>query len=90
MRERANLSFSFFWAGTQPPAIVDSADVWLTVPAAWDARGCDMMREAAISAGLVRNVSARDRAWRDRLRIITYGSSYPCSVRLKSHQREVL
>ncbi|KAI0282749.1 hypothetical protein BGY98DRAFT_953377 [Russula aff. rugulosa BPL654] len=52
-------------------ADLDSADVWLTVPAAWDARGCDMMREAAISAGLVRNVSARDRDWRDRLRIIT-------------------
>lgn len=52
--------------------IADSADVWLTVPAAWDARGCDMMREAAITAGLVRNVGARDRDWRDRLRIITY------------------
>jgi hypothetical protein len=44
----------------------------LTVPAAWDARGCDMMREAAITAGLVRSVGARDRDWRDRLRIITY------------------
>ena len=44
------------------------------------------MREAAISAGLVRSVSARDRDWRDRLHIITYGPSYPCSVRLKSHQ----
>ena len=52
--------------------IVDSADVWLTVPAAWDARGCDMMREAAITAGLVRSVGARDRDWRDRLHIITY------------------
>jgi len=50
---------------------LDSADVWLTVPAAWDARGCDMMREAAITAGLVRSVGARDRDWRDRLRIIT-------------------
>jgi len=30
-----------------------------------------MMREAAITAGLVRNVGARDRDWRDRLRIIT-------------------
>ena len=30
------------------------------------------MREAAITAGLVRNVGARDRDWRDRLRIITY------------------
>lgn len=31
-----------------------------------------MMREAAITAGLVRSVGARDRDWRDRLRIITY------------------
>jgi hypothetical protein len=31
------------------------------------------MRDAAISAGLVRSVSARDRDWRDRLHIITYG-----------------
>jgi hypothetical protein len=53
--------------------ILDSADVWLTVPAAWDARGCDMMREAAITAGLVRSIGARDRDWRDRLHIITYG-----------------
>lgn len=52
-------------------ADLDSADVWLTVPAAWDARGCDLMRDAAISAGLVRSVSARDRDWRDRLHIIT-------------------
>ena len=49
----------------------DSADVWLTVPAAWDARGCDMMREAAIAAGLVQSSRAGDRDWRERLRIIT-------------------
>ncbi|KAG8704387.1 hypothetical protein FRC08_002254 [Ceratobasidium sp. 394] len=55
-------------------ADLDSADVWLTVPAAWDAKGCDIMREAAIQAGLVQNASATkgtDRNWRDRLRIIT-------------------
>ncbi|KAF8272697.1 hypothetical protein EI94DRAFT_1769673 [Lactarius quietus] len=52
-------------------ADLDSADVWLTVPAAWDARGCDLMREAAITAGLVHSVGARDRDWRDRLHIIT-------------------
>ncbi|KAI0270643.1 actin-like ATPase domain-containing protein [Gloeopeniophorella convolvens] len=52
-------------------ADLDSADVWLTVPAAWDARGCEIMREAAITAGLVRSASARDRDWRDRLHIIT-------------------
>ena len=64
--------------------IADSADVWLTVPAAWDARGCDMMREAAITAGLVRNVGARDRDWRDRLRIITY--DFICvPFRIKPH-----
>ncbi|KAJ3500666.1 hypothetical protein NLJ89_g9692 [Agrocybe chaxingu] len=52
-------------------ADLNSADVWLTVPAAWDARGCDIMREAAITAGLVQSSRAGDNAWRDRLRIIT-------------------
>jgi hypothetical protein len=52
-----------------------AADVWLTVPAAWDAMGCQMMREAAITAGLVQSSRAGDRDWRDRLRIITYGPS---------------
>ncbi|KAF5381924.1 hypothetical protein D9757_007563 [Collybiopsis confluens] len=50
---------------------IDSADVWLTVPAAWDAKGCDLMREAAIQAGLVQSSRAGDTQWRDRLRIIT-------------------
>ncbi len=35
------------------------------------------MREAAITAGLVQSVGARDRDWRDRLHIITYASFYP-------------
>ncbi|KAL0952735.1 hypothetical protein HGRIS_006966 [Hohenbuehelia grisea] len=52
-------------------ADLNSADVWLTVPAAWDAKGCDIMREAAIAAGLVANAGAADRNWRERLRIIT-------------------
>ena len=50
---------------------IDSADVWLTVPAAWDAKGCDLMREAAIHAGLVQSSRAGDTQWRDRLHIIT-------------------
>ncbi|KAF8904785.1 hypothetical protein CPB84DRAFT_1677131 [Gymnopilus junonius] len=52
-------------------ADLNTADVWLTVPAAWDARGCEIMREAAITAGLVASSRAGDIAWRDRLRIIT-------------------
>ncbi|THH09897.1 hypothetical protein EW146_g8542 [Bondarzewia mesenterica] len=52
-------------------ADLDSADVWLTVPAAWDAKGCELMREAAIAAGLVHSSRAGDSNWRDRLRIIT-------------------
>ncbi|EKM76218.1 hypothetical protein AGABI1DRAFT_45220 [Agaricus bisporus var. burnettii JB137-S8] len=52
-------------------ADLNSADVLLTVPAAWDAKGCDMMREAAITAGLVRSSHAGDKNWKDRLRIIT-------------------
>ncbi|KAK0213492.1 hypothetical protein IW262DRAFT_1516552 [Armillaria fumosa] len=52
-------------------ADLNTADVWLTVPAAWDAKGCDIMRDAAISAGLVQSARAGDKDWRDRLRIIT-------------------
>ncbi|THH06853.1 hypothetical protein EW145_g3802 [Phellinidium pouzarii] len=52
-------------------ADLDSADVWLTVPAAWDAKGCEIMREAAVSAGLVQQFSATDRNWAERLHIIT-------------------
>ncbi|KAJ7621724.1 actin-like ATPase domain-containing protein, partial [Mycena polygramma] len=47
------------------------ADVWVTVPAAWDERGCALMREAAIAADLVRPAYPGDVVWRDRLRIIT-------------------
>ena len=50
---------------------LDTAEVWLTVPAAWDAKGCEIMREAAIAAGLVHSSRAGDTAWRDRLKIIT-------------------
>ncbi|RXW12274.1 hypothetical protein EST38_g13579 [Candolleomyces aberdarensis] len=52
-------------------ADLNMAEVWLTVPAAWDAKGCEIMREAAIAAGLVANARAGDTAWRDRLKIIT-------------------
>ncbi|KAG1839323.1 actin-like ATPase domain-containing protein [Suillus subalutaceus] len=52
-------------------ADLNSADVLVTCPAAWDAKGCDMMREAAISASLVQSAHAGDGNWRDRLRIIT-------------------
>ncbi|KAJ7145829.1 hypothetical protein C8R44DRAFT_972814 [Mycena epipterygia] len=52
-------------------ADLNSADVWVTVPAAWDARGCALMREAGIAAGLVQSAHAGDIAWRDRLKIIT-------------------
>ncbi|KAH9476914.1 Heat shock 70 kDa protein 12B [Psilocybe cubensis] len=52
-------------------ADLNTADVWLTVPAAWDAKGCDIMREAAITAGLVQSSHAGDTNWRERLRIIT-------------------
>ena len=50
---------------------LDSADVLLTVPAAWDAAGCALMREAAISASLVQSARGGDKNWRDRLKIIT-------------------
>ena len=46
--------------------------VWLTVPAAWDAKGSELMRQAAIDAGLVQSAHAGDTNWRERLHIITY------------------
>ncbi|KAH7882185.1 actin-like ATPase domain-containing protein [Phlebopus sp. FC_14] len=52
-------------------ADLNSADVLVTCPAAWDAKGCDLMRTAAIEAGLVQSAHAGDIHWRDRLRIIT-------------------
>ncbi|KAJ7482269.1 hypothetical protein B0H11DRAFT_1724058 [Mycena galericulata] len=52
-------------------ADLNSADVWVTVPAAWDARGCALMRDAAIAAGLVQSSYAGEAGWRDRLKIIT-------------------
>ncbi|GAA5942523.1 Hsp70 family protein [Sporobolomyces koalae] len=52
-------------------ADLEAADVILTVPAAWDAAGCQIMREAAIKAGMVQSARSGDRNWRDRLRIIT-------------------
>lgn len=52
-------------------ADLNAADVVLTVPAAWDAAGCALMREAAIKAGLVQSARGGDTAWRERLRIIT-------------------
>lgn len=52
-------------------ADLNTADVILTCPAAWDAKGCDMMRAAAIDAGLVQSAHAGDANWRDRLQIIT-------------------
>ena len=51
--------------------MTDSADVWLTVPAAWDTNCCSIMRSAAITAGLVQVATAGDINWRDRLHIIT-------------------
>ena len=59
---------------------LDTADVWLTVPAAWDAMGCQMMRDAAITAGLVRSARAGDDKWRDRLRIIRCACAVSCAV----------
>ncbi|KAH7909310.1 actin-like ATPase domain-containing protein [Hygrophoropsis aurantiaca] len=52
-------------------ADLNTADVLVTCPAAWDAKGCDMMRQAAIDANLVQSARAGDHQWRDRLRIIT-------------------
>ncbi|BGP03164.1 protein of heat shock protein Hsp70 family [Rhodotorula toruloides] len=50
---------------------LNAADVLLTVPAAWDAAACSLMRESALRAGLVQSSRGGDTAWRDRLQIIT-------------------
>ncbi|GAA6006073.1 Hsp70 family protein [Rhodotorula paludigena] len=52
-------------------ADLEGADVILTVPAAWDAAGCQIMRTAAINAGMVQSARGGDKNWRERLRIIT-------------------
>ncbi|GAA5841891.1 hypothetical protein JCM3766R1_002529 [Sporobolomyces carnicolor] len=52
-------------------ADLDAASVILTVPAAWDATACSLMRESAIRAGLVQSSRGGDVDWRDRLQIIT-------------------
>ncbi|GAA6018692.1 hypothetical protein JCM11491_001264 [Sporobolomyces phaffii] len=52
-------------------ADLDAANVILTVPAAWDAAGCSIMRDAAIKAGMVQSSRGGDVNWRDRLQIIT-------------------
>ncbi|KAJ7802663.1 hypothetical protein B0H14DRAFT_3779901, partial [Mycena olivaceomarginata] len=49
---------------------IDTADLWVTVPATWDLRGCALMRDAAIAAGVVQSAHPGDVAWRDRLKII--------------------
>ncbi|GAA6022340.1 hypothetical protein JCM10207_003291 [Rhodosporidiobolus poonsookiae] len=50
---------------------LNAADVLLTVPAAWDAAACSLMRESALRAGLVQSSRGGDTRWRDRLQIIT-------------------
>ncbi|KAJ7619528.1 actin-like ATPase domain-containing protein [Roridomyces roridus] len=52
-------------------ADLNTCDVWMTVPAAWDAKGCALMRRASIDAGLVQKSHSGDTEWRDRLKIIT-------------------
>jgi hypothetical protein len=48
----------------------DSAEVCFTVPERWDGKACEIMKEAAISAGLVFAARANDRGWRDRLKLV--------------------
>ncbi|KAG8705825.1 hypothetical protein FRC09_002740 [Ceratobasidium sp. 395] len=53
---------------------IATLDIWLTVPARWDAKACSIMREAAVRAGIVQpdpTARATESTPRDRLRIIT-------------------
>ncbi|KAG9098792.1 hypothetical protein FRC06_005972 [Ceratobasidium sp. 370] len=54
--------------------MADLAEVWLTVPASWNADACNLMREVALRAGLVwGNASPNgvDSKRKDRLKIIS-------------------
>lgn len=51
-------------------SLTDTADVWLAVPVTWDAKQCNIIREAAVQAGLARKTRKQDKNWRNRLRVI--------------------
>lgn len=71
MRSGSRLLNPIEGALTSRTASLDAASVILTVPAAWDATACSLMRESAIRAGLVQSSRGGDVDWRDRLQIIT-------------------
>lgn len=50
---------------------LNQAQVYLTVPAAWDLAGTGHMRKAAIEAGFVASAFMGDTEWRERLHVIT-------------------
>lgn len=52
---------------------VETADIWLTTPASWDAEGRSLMLEAALRAHLVYPSGPENREWKGRLKLgITY------------------
>ncbi|KAG8704389.1 hypothetical protein FRC08_002256, partial [Ceratobasidium sp. 394] len=53
---------------------LDLTEVWLTVPATWNADACNLMREVALRAGLVwgkASLNGDDTKQKDRLKIIS-------------------
>ncbi|KAJ7279039.1 actin-like ATPase domain-containing protein [Mycena rebaudengoi] len=70
-------------------ADLNSAEIYLTVPASWDVRGTAMMRTCALEAGLVQRTHAGDTAWRERLKILTEpeAAAVHCAAALGSLRR---
>ncbi|KAF9511530.1 hypothetical protein BS47DRAFT_1395036 [Hydnum rufescens UP504] len=51
---------------------LDFAEIYLTVPASWDARKSLLLRKMANKAGLVVQVTRKDIYWQERLHIMPY------------------
>ncbi|KAF9508046.1 hypothetical protein BS47DRAFT_1384889 [Hydnum rufescens UP504] len=72
-----NAKPKILWLGYTKEAL-QSADIWLSIPATWNVRNGEMMRDAAYAAGLVAREGSQEYAGgRDRLHII---SSRGCTL----------
>ncbi|CED82701.1 dihydrolipoyl dehydrogenase [Phaffia rhodozyma] len=71
---------------------LDTAWIFLSVPAAWNDTGHEVMKSAAIDAGLVKRSDPRDTAWRDRLKVITESDAAAvyCAALTELHRSKIL
>ncbi|KAG9123097.1 hypothetical protein FRC07_000233 [Ceratobasidium sp. 392] len=75
-------------------ANLELADICITVPATWDAKACDIMRKAAIQAGIAQGHTApkgNNKLQKDRLRIISEceAAAVYCAQLTSLHQLHV-